>query len=155
MKSFVTGATGFVGCHVVRHLLAAGDAVRVLVRPASNLRALEGLPLEFAEGDLRDCGSLDAALQGIDRVFHVAADYRLWSARPEEMYESNVAGTRNVLQAAQGTQEVSGSIAGVSQAAQQTGSAAGQVLASAGELSRNGEALKAQVRSFLNEVRAA
>jgi dihydroflavonol-4-reductase len=101
MKSFVTGATGFVGCHVVRHLLAAGDAVRVLVRPASNLRALEGLPLEFAEGDLRDCGSLDAALQGIDRVFHVAADYRLWSARPEEMYESNVAGTRNVLQAAQ------------------------------------------------------
>ncbi len=101
MRSFVTGATGFVGCHVVRHLLAAGDSVRVLVRPASNLRALEGLPVEFAEGDLRDCGSLDAALPGIERVFHVAADYRLWSARPEEMYESNVGGTRNILQAAQ------------------------------------------------------
>ncbi|MGA8233147.1 MAG: hopanoid-associated sugar epimerase [Candidatus Acidiferrales bacterium] len=101
MKSFVTGATGFVGCHVVRHLLAAGDSVRVLVRPASNLRALEGQPVDFAEGDLRDGRSLDAALQGIDRVFHVAADYRLWSARPEEMYESNVGGTRNVLQAAQ------------------------------------------------------
>jgi dihydroflavonol-4-reductase len=65
------------------------------------LRALEGLPVEFAEGDLRDRGSLDAALHGIDRVFHVAADYRLWSARPEEMYESNVGGTRNVLEAAQ------------------------------------------------------
>jgi len=101
MKSFVTGATGFVGCHVVRRLLAAGDSVRVLVRPASNLRALEGLPVEFEEGDLRDRGSLDAALHGIDRVFHVAADYRLWSARPEEMYESNVGGTRNVLEAAQ------------------------------------------------------
>jgi dihydroflavonol-4-reductase len=101
MKSFVTGATGFVGCHVVRHLLAAGDSVRVLVRPASNLRALEGQPVEFAEGDLRDGRSLDAALQGIDRVFHVAADYRLWSARPEEMYESNVGGTQNILQAAQ------------------------------------------------------
>jgi len=63
--------------------------------------------------------------------------------------------SRNVLQAARGTQEVSGSIAEVSQAAQQTGSAAVQVLASAGELSRNGEALKAQVRAFLNEVRAA
>jgi dihydroflavonol-4-reductase len=57
--------------------------------------------VDFAEGDLRDGRSLDAALQGIDRVFHVAADYRLWSARPEEMYESNVGGTRNVLQAAQ------------------------------------------------------
>ena len=98
MKSFVTGATGFVGCHVVRHLLAAGDSVRVLVRPASNLRALEGQPVEFAEGDLRDGRSLDAALHGIDRVFHVAADYRLWSARPEEMYESNVGGTQNMLQ---------------------------------------------------------
>jgi dihydroflavonol-4-reductase len=101
MKSFVTGATGFVGCHVVRHLLAVGDSVRVLVRPASNLRALEGQAVEFAEGDLRDSGSLEAALQGVDRVFHVAADYRLWSARPDEMYQSNVGGTRNVLEAAQ------------------------------------------------------
>lgn len=74
--------------------------MRVLVRGTSNRRALEGLPVEFAEGDLRNRGSLDAAVQGIDRVFHVAADYRLWSARPEEIYESNVGGTRNVLEAA-------------------------------------------------------
>jgi methyl-accepting chemotaxis protein len=63
--------------------------------------------------------------------------------------------SRNVVQAAQGTQEVSGNIGGLSEAAQQTGAAATQVLASAGELSRNGEVLKARVQTFLREVRAA
>jgi methyl-accepting chemotaxis protein len=63
--------------------------------------------------------------------------------------------SRNVQQAAQGTQEVSSNIGGVTNAAQQTGSAAGEVLQSAGELSRNGEMLKAQVEEFLRTVRAA
>jgi methyl-accepting chemotaxis protein len=63
--------------------------------------------------------------------------------------------SRSVTQAAQGTQEVSANIGSVSEAAQQTGSAAVQVLAAAGELSQNGESLKAQVASFLEEVRAA
>ena len=100
MNILVTGATGFVGSHVARLLLARGDSVRVLVRPSSDLRALEGLAVERVVGDLRRADSLAAALQGIERVFHVAADYRLWARDPREIYESNVSGTRNLLSAA-------------------------------------------------------
>jgi dihydroflavonol-4-reductase len=101
MTTLVTGATGFVGSHVARQLVAAGHPVRVLVRRNSNLQALDGLALDRCEGDLRDTASLDRAMQGVQRVFHVAADYRLWTRRPEEIYESNVEGTRNLLAAAQ------------------------------------------------------
>jgi dihydroflavonol-4-reductase len=100
MTTLVTGATGFVGSHVARQLVSAGHSVRVLVRPASNLRSLEGLPIERAEGDLRDCVSLGRAMKGVRRVFHVAADYRLWTRHPEEIYESNVEGTRLLFEAA-------------------------------------------------------
>lgn len=100
MTYLVTGATGFVGSHVVRRLLARGEPVRALVRPSSNLQALEGLEVERVYGDLRDPDSLRSALRGVDRVFHVAADYRLWAPSPREIYENNVAGTRNLLQAA-------------------------------------------------------
>jgi dihydroflavonol-4-reductase len=101
MTTLVTGATGFVGSHVARQLVAAGDTVRVLVRRSSNLAVLEGLPVEPAEGDLRDGASLDRAMQGVRRVYHVAADYRLWTPKPAEIYESNVEGTRRLLEAAQ------------------------------------------------------
>jgi dihydroflavonol-4-reductase len=101
MISLVTGATGFVGSHVARQLVAAGHPVRALVRPTSNLSVLEGLPVEFVEGDLRDAGSLDRAMRGVQRVYHIAADYRLWTPKPEEMYENNVEGTRRLLAAAQ------------------------------------------------------
>ncbi|HTW24127.1 MAG TPA: NAD-dependent epimerase/dehydratase family protein, partial [Candidatus Baltobacteraceae bacterium] len=100
MTTLVTGSTGFVGSHVARQLVAAGDRVRVLVRRSSNLRALEGLPVERVEGDLRDALSLDRAMKGVRRVYHVAADYRLWTRVPEEIYESNVAGTRRLFEAA-------------------------------------------------------
>jgi dihydroflavonol-4-reductase len=96
----VTGASGFVGSHVVRCLLTRGEAVRVLVRASSKLRAIEGLPVERAEGDLRDAASLQRAMTGVKRVFHVAADYRLWARNPGEIYENNVQGTRNLLAAA-------------------------------------------------------
>src|SRR6201998_2877432 len=99
MKTLVTGATGFLGSHVARELASRGESVRVLVRPSSNLRALEGIPTERIAGDLRDRGSLDRALQGVSRVFHVAADYRLWACDPREIYESNVTGTQNLLDA--------------------------------------------------------
>jgi len=101
MTTLVTGATGFVGSHVARQLVSAGQSVRVLVRPNSNLEALAGLHVEYFEGDLRDQKSLERAMYGIRRVFHVAADYRLWTPRPEEIYEINVEGTRNLLAAAQ------------------------------------------------------
>jgi len=101
MTTLVTGATGFVGSHVARQLVAAGEPVRVLVRRSSKLALLEGLPVEPFEGDLGDAVSLERAMQGVRRVYHVAADYRLWTPEPAEIYESNVEGTRRLLAAAQ------------------------------------------------------
>ncbi|HEV2245740.1 MAG TPA: hopanoid-associated sugar epimerase [Terriglobia bacterium] len=100
MISLVTGASGFVGSHVARTLAERGEKVRVLVRPQSSLLALEGVPVEKVYGDLRDPASLVPAVDGVDRVFHIAADYRLGAARPREIYDSNVTGTRNLLEAA-------------------------------------------------------
>ena len=100
MTTLVTGATGFLGSHVARQLLARKESVRVLLRPTSQNRAIADLPLEYVTGDLRDPASLDRAMNGVRRVFHVAADYRLWARRPKEIYESNVTGTKNVLEAA-------------------------------------------------------
>jgi dihydroflavonol-4-reductase len=95
--TLVTGASGFIGWHVARLLSEQGNRVRALVRPASNLRELE---VERVLGDLRDPGSLERAVAGCGRVFHVAADYRLWARDPNELYGSNVEGTRNLLEAA-------------------------------------------------------
>ena len=100
MKTFLTGATGFLGSHVARVLSAQGAELRLLVRTTSNLNNLEGLNAETATGDLRDPASIDKAMSGCDTVFHVAADYRLWVRDPEQMYRSNVEGTRAILEAA-------------------------------------------------------
>jgi len=100
MTTLVTGSTGFVGSHVTRQLVAAGHSVRVLIRRSSNLQALEGLPVEPMEGDLRDVLSLGRAMKGVRQVFHVAADYRLWTANPAEVYETNVEGTRRLFEVA-------------------------------------------------------
>ncbi len=100
MKAFVTGATGFLGSHVARVLAEEGADLRLLVRPTSDLRNLDGLKADRVTGDLRDPASIEKALAGCDVVFHVAADYRLWVRDPAEMYRSNVEGTRAVLEAA-------------------------------------------------------
>jgi len=100
LKAFVTGATGFLGSHVARVLAEQGAELRLLVRPTSDLRNLDGLNAERVVGDLRDAGSIEKALSGCDVVFHVAADYRLWVRDPGEMYRSNVEGTRSLLEAA-------------------------------------------------------
>jgi len=100
MTTLVSGATGFVGSHVARRLAASGESVKALARPGSRRQALEGVAVEWVEGDLRDESSLDRALAGVNRVYHVAADYRLWSRRPQEIYDSNVTGTKNLLAAA-------------------------------------------------------
>src|SRR5579884_568304 len=100
MLAFVTGATGFLGSHVARVLSQQGADLRLLVRPTSNLKNLTGLKAETATGDLRDPASLEKAMAGCDTVFHVAADYRLWVRDPNEMYRSNVEGTRALLEAA-------------------------------------------------------
>jgi dihydroflavonol-4-reductase len=100
MTTLVTGAAGFLGSHVTRQLVARGDTVRVLMRPSSNNRAISDLSLEYVTGDLRDAASLERAMSGMKRVFHVAADYRLWAKHPQEIYDSNVGGTKNLLAAA-------------------------------------------------------
>ncbi len=100
MRTLLTGATGFVGTAVARQLLAAGHTLRALVREGSDRRNLADLDIEIALGDLRDPDSLDAAVSGCEAVFHVAADYRLWTRDPASLYASNVDGTLNLMRAA-------------------------------------------------------
>jgi dihydroflavonol-4-reductase len=100
MTTLVTGAAGFLGSHVTRQLVASGETVRVLLRASSSNRAIADLPLEYVTGDLRDTASLQRAVHGVQRIFHVAADYRLWARKKREIYDSNLGGTKNILDAA-------------------------------------------------------
>jgi len=98
--AFVTGATGFVGSAVARALLAQGLKLRVLARHNSVRTNVEGLPVELVEGDLLDVPSLLRGMSGARYIFHVAADYRIWAPRPDELMRTNLEGTRNVMNAA-------------------------------------------------------
>ena len=100
MTTLVTGATGFVGAAVARALLDAGHELRVLVRSTSDRKNLQGLDLDAAVGDLRDADSLRGAAAGCSALFHVAADYRLWTRDPKALYATNVDGSVNVIRAA-------------------------------------------------------
>ena len=100
MTTLVTGATGFVGAAVTRCLIADGHAVCALVRENSDRRNLDGLDIKIAVGDLRDPESLRRALVNCESLFHVAADYRLWTRNPKSLYSSNVDGTVNIMRAA-------------------------------------------------------
>ncbi len=100
MRAFLTGASGFVGGHVLRLLASEGARVRCLVRQGSSRANLEGVPADVVVGDLRDAAAVERAVEGCEVVFHCAADYRLYVREPREMYASNVAGTENVLRAA-------------------------------------------------------
>jgi dihydroflavonol-4-reductase len=100
MRTFVTGATGFIGGAIVRQLLEAGHEVRALVRPASNTRQLVGLPVEQVPGDVRDSMSLRKGMAGCHWVFHAAALYSYWRDRWDDFFQTNVEGTRRVMEAA-------------------------------------------------------
>ncbi len=100
MTTLVTGATGFIGANVVRALLAEGAAVRVLTRYGSDMRNLAGLPVEIVHGDVRAPVSLPAALEGCHTLYHVAAYYSLWTRFPDDLYSTNVQGTKHLFQAA-------------------------------------------------------
>lgn len=100
MLAFLTGATGFLGSHVARVLAEQGARLRLLVRPTSDRRNIADLNAEQVEGDLCEPASIEKALAGCEALFHVAADYRLWVRDPEQMYRSNVEGTRSLLEAA-------------------------------------------------------
>jgi dihydroflavonol-4-reductase len=99
MKCFVTGASGFIGSHIVRELLARGIGLKDLSGPA-DLRGLAGLEFERVTGDILDHQSMARELVGCDWCFHVAASYRLWMRHYAPMHVANIEGTRNVLAAA-------------------------------------------------------
>ncbi|BAZ24062.1 hopanoid-associated sugar epimerase [Kalymmatonema gypsitolerans NIES-4073] len=99
IRTFVTGATGFVGANLARLLVQEGYAVRALVRPNSRLDNLQDLDVEIVKSDLND-PDLHQKMQGCQVLFHVAAHYSLWQADRELLYQNNVLGTRNVLAAA-------------------------------------------------------
>jgi dihydroflavonol-4-reductase len=98
-KILVTGASGFIGSRVVRQLCERGDAVKVLLRPSASRRALKGLPVEIAEGDIMIASTVYRALMGCDRLFHVAANYKMWDSDPKKVLEPSIRGTREVLEA--------------------------------------------------------
>ncbi len=100
MRVLVTGGTGFVGAHVARRVAERGHEVFVLVRPASDIGPFAGLPITPLVGSLTDPPSLERAVEGIDCLFHVAADYRLWVPDPQAMHEVNVGGAASLLRAA-------------------------------------------------------
>jgi dihydroflavonol-4-reductase len=100
MQAFVTGGTGFVGAHVIRLLVQHGVKVRALVRPMNNRELLTDLPVELVEGDMTTVESFQHKLRGMDYLFHVAADYRLWVPDPKNMHAVNVQGTERLLEAA-------------------------------------------------------
>ncbi len=99
-RVLVTGASGFVGSAVARTALARGHEVRLLVRGTSPRANLADLPVEVVEGDMRDAASRQRALDGVDALLHVAADYRLWAKDPNDIMRANIDGTRTVMQAA-------------------------------------------------------
>ncbi len=103
MKTLVTGGSGFIGSAVVMELLKRGQPmrpqVRALVRSKERTGNLAGLPVELVEGNLLDRDSLHRALEGCDRVYHLAAVYANWLPDRSVILRANVDGTRNLLQA--------------------------------------------------------
>lgn len=100
-RAFVTGATGFVGLNLVEELCSAGYEVVALHRPTSDLRFLERLRARCASGTITDKASIEAAMEeGVDAVFHVAANVNVWSRNNAEQVRDNVDGTRNVVDVA-------------------------------------------------------
>jgi dihydroflavonol-4-reductase len=100
MKALVTGATGFIGGNLARELLNQGFELRALVKEGGIRRNIDSLDIDIVSGDLRDKASLDKALNGCDVLFHVAAAYTFWAPDPGVIYETNVKGTENILNAA-------------------------------------------------------
>ena len=100
MRFLVTGASGFVGSAVLRQLLARDAEVRVLIRTASDHANISGLPVQTVTGDLEDSVSLKRAVRGIEGLFHVAADYRIWVPDAAAMMRTNVDGTHALMLAA-------------------------------------------------------
>lgn len=100
-KALVTGASGFIGSRLVRNLVERGDDVKCFVRPTASRAALKGLPVEIVQGDITIEHTVYRALAGCDRVYHVAAAYKMWDANPAKILDPAIRGTREVLNAIQ------------------------------------------------------
>jgi len=100
MKALITGATGHIGCHLVRACGALGVTPVALARPGSERRGLLGLDVQVCEGDVLDAASLERAMHGVGWVFHAAAVHRNWAADDATFMQPAVAGTANVVAAA-------------------------------------------------------
>lgn len=99
-KVLITGATGFIGNHVTRKALEAGDEVRVMVMPGEDRSPLDGMDVEFTEGNLLDQSTFAPALQGVERMYHLAALFAIWTRDPNLHYKINVQGTEALMKAA-------------------------------------------------------
>jgi nucleoside-diphosphate-sugar epimerase len=97
LKALVTGATGFIGSHLVEALLQRGDQVRCLVRKTSDLKWLRDLPIEATQGDCNDKHSLAEAVKGVDQVFHLAGVTK--AVQEKTYFEVNALGTENLIHA--------------------------------------------------------
>src|SRR4029453_628548 len=100
-KTLVTGGTGFVGLHLVRKLARRGDQLRLLVREQSNPAPLQGMGWERGSGDVTDRDSVRRAMQGVERVFHVAGTTSMRTRARDRAFEVKVEGTRNGMEEAQ------------------------------------------------------
>ena len=99
-KVLITGATGFIGNHVTRMCLERGDEVRVMVMPGEDRSPLDGMDVEFVEGNLLDPDSLPKAVKGIEKLYHLAALFAIWTKDPDLHYKINVEGARSMMHAA-------------------------------------------------------
>ncbi|HLI96036.1 MAG TPA: NAD-dependent epimerase/dehydratase family protein [Candidatus Baltobacteraceae bacterium] len=99
MKALVTGATGFIGSHIVRELVRTGHSVRAFTRRRSDRSALAGMHVEIAEGDLADMKSLRRACRGCDVVFHAAGMFTYWTD-DKTLFDTMVTGTIDAVDAA-------------------------------------------------------
>ncbi|WP_068187057.1 NAD-dependent epimerase/dehydratase family protein [Mycobacterium sp. UM_CSW] len=99
-KKLVIGASGFLGSHVTRQLVASGEDVRVMLRRTSSTQGIDDLPVERCYGDVFDDDALRAAMAGCDVVYYCVVDARMWLRDPAPLFRTNVEGLRHVLDAA-------------------------------------------------------
>ncbi len=99
MKTLVTGGGGFIGSNIVKLLLDRNEAVRVLHLPNERLDNLNGLDVELVAGNVLNTKDVDKAIEGCDKVYHLAAIYAIWMPNPRLMMDVNIKGSRNVFEA--------------------------------------------------------